>query len=830
MSNPDYVVRAFTVMGKPRPRLSRHRAVLVLAAIFFLNFVIPGQDTENQPPFVSGGISLGPSRMTLMAFPSDPDGTIDRVEYFEGSQLLGSIHAPPYHLTLRLLNTAPISLNFTLVAVDNRGARSVPYPTATSGGGGSVPTDLPVKSGLQLWLRADVGVTTNSSGGVIAWQDQSDGGHHAGPLSAPYQPTGLEAPESISEGGDRRPRVRFDGQDDVLEIPNSSSLRPGLDNWTVFWTGQSLISTGDGATIVGSRLGGGEADEGWAVAWENSGRLASHFADGVSGHGFSQAQSVSSAWADAQQIWQIEEDRESQTTRFFFNGSSDAEGATAMPAGPVNPTGPIHLGRDFSGDHDRSAAMDLAELIIFNRTLDGAEREAVTAYLADRHKIAALVITNRPPTVVLSAPARGVELPFRQPATLFASASDGDGGVTLVEFFADGRSLGVVSRTPFRLTTTNLPAGELILSARATDNQGAVTISAPIPVTVVVPLNLSFAVEGDEFALIWDGPATLATAETLVGEWTAIPEATSPYRVPLAGAERLFRLQPPTGIGDPTTGDYGYDPTALEDIPLAILTDSSAPPISAMVSTNFLPPVGQQGTTNAPGSPGSCAAWASTYGLATFTAAKRGNYSPAHESQWASPAYFYVKVLEQNGLASNSCSGSQMTSYFHRLAAGGAPSMQTAPYVASCTHLWNDYGGKTIPSESVFGVTNIAAVATTNLTAIKRIITSNRVLSYGTRLYTQWGAYRGEVVPYVGTGVIAKQPNGKPVGHCMLIIGYDDTKGALLIQNSEGSNWGGTIDGSPPNAERTNAGYIWMAYETFTALAQGKAFFHVESP
>ncbi len=769
-----------------------------------------------------------PSRITLMAFPSDQDGTIERVEYFHDSRLLGSIHTPPYNLTLRPLNTAPISLNFTMVAVDNLGARSSPYPIATGGAGGSVPTDLPIKSGLQLWLRADAGVATNLSAGVTAWQDQSDRGNHAGPLSAPYQPDGTEAAEYIFDGGDGQPRIRFDGEDDALEIANDPSLRPGLDNWTIFWVGQNLTTTGDWAPIIGSRLGDGEADEGWAVALANSNRLTSHFADGAAGHGFSQAQSASSALADALQIWQIEEDRGTQTTRFFFNGSSDAVWATAMPAGPVHPTGPIHLGRDFSGANDRSAAMDLAELIIFNRTLDGTEREAVTAYLADRYKIAALVITNQPPTVALGAPASGVELLFRQPATLFASASDGDGGVTLVEFFADDRSLGVVGHTPFRLTTTNLPAGELILSARATDNQGAVTISAPIPVTVVVPLNLGFAVEGGELVLTWNGPATLATAETLVGEWTAIPEATSPHRVPLSGTERLFRLQQPTGIGDPTAGDYGYDPTAPEDIPLAILTDSSAPPISAIVSTNFLPPVGRQGTTNAPGSPGSCAAWASTYGLATFTAAKRGNYSSTNSSQWASPAYFYIKVLEQNGLASNACSGSQLASYFHRLAQGGAPSMQTAPYVASCTNLWSDYGGQTIPSDSVFGVTNIAAVAITNLTAIKRIIASNRVLAYGTRLYTRWGAYQGEVMPYVGTGVIAKQPNGKPVGHCMLIIGYDDTQGAILIQNSEGSNWGGTIDGSPPNAERTNAGYVWMAYETFTALAQGQAFFHVE--
>jgi C1A family cysteine protease len=64
----------------------------------------------------------------------------------------------------------------------------------------------------------------------------------------------------------------------------------------------------------------------------------------------------------------------------------------------------------------------------------------------------------------------------------------------------------------------------------------------------------------------------------------------------------------------------------------------------------------------------------------------------------------------------------------------------------------------------------------------------------------------------VGNGQIAYGQNGKPVGHCMLIIGYDDTRQALLIQNSQGTAWG-------------SSGYVWMAYATFQALAQGQAIY-----
>lgn len=51
----------------------------------------------------------------------------------------------------------------------------------------------------------------------------------------------------------------------------------------------------------------------------------------------------------------------------------------------------------------------------------------------------------------------------------------------------------------------------------------------------------------------------------------------------------------------------------------------------------------------------------------------------------------------------------------------------------------------------------------------------------------------------------------------MMIIGYDDTTQAVLIQNSFGSDWGSQWNG--------NGGYVWMAYTTFQALAQGSAFY-----
>lgn len=87
---------------------------------------------------------------------------------------------------------------------------------------------------------------------------------------------------------------------------------------------------------------------------------------------------------------------------------------------------------------------------------------------------------------------------------------------------------------------------------------------------------------------------------------------------------------------------------------------------------------------------------------------------------------------------------------------------------------------------------------------------SDGALVYGTKLYTDWGAYKGDPVPYVGNGEIAyNKKTGKPAGHCMLIIGYDDARQALLIQNSQGAGWGQRrvcLDGVR-NLHRAGAGH-----------------------
>jgi plastocyanin len=96
---------------------------------------------------------------------------------------------------------------------------------------------------------------------------------------------------------------------------------------------------------------------------------------------------------------------------------------------------------------------------------------------------------NVPPTVSLTSPTNGATFAAPWTGTIQASASDPDGSVTKVEFFAGATSLGAVnnpSATP-SITVTNLAAGNYTLTAVATDNGGAMTMSSGVSIHVVQP-------------------------------------------------------------------------------------------------------------------------------------------------------------------------------------------------------------------------------------------------------------------------------------------------------------------------------------------------------
>ena len=97
--------------------------------------------------------------------------------------------------------------------------------------------------------------------------------------------------------------------------------------------------------------------------------------------------------------------------------------------------------------------------------------------------------SNQPPIVSLTAPASGAT--FTAPASIAvsATASDVDGTIAQVEFYANGSLIRTDTSNPYSFSWANVIAGNYALTAVARDNAGATTVSSTRDITVK-PANL----------------------------------------------------------------------------------------------------------------------------------------------------------------------------------------------------------------------------------------------------------------------------------------------------------------------------------------------------
>jgi aryl-phospho-beta-D-glucosidase BglC (GH1 family) len=89
------------------------------------------------------------------------------------------------------------------------------------------------------------------------------------------------------------------------------------------------------------------------------------------------------------------------------------------------------------------------------------------------------------PTVSITSPLSNAQFTNLTPITLTATAGDVDGTIASVQFYHDSTLIATTTTAPYSTIWKNVAAGTYTIIAKATDNVGGVTISAPVLVTVV---------------------------------------------------------------------------------------------------------------------------------------------------------------------------------------------------------------------------------------------------------------------------------------------------------------------------------------------------------
>ena len=93
---------------------------------------------------------------------------------------------------------------------------------------------------------------------------------------------------------------------------------------------------------------------------------------------------------------------------------------------------------------------------------------------------------NQAPMVLITAPANNTVVTAGTLVSIAATATDADGSVSKVEFFANGVKLGECTATPYTFSWITLSAATYALTAKVTDNANATTISATVNIVVNV--------------------------------------------------------------------------------------------------------------------------------------------------------------------------------------------------------------------------------------------------------------------------------------------------------------------------------------------------------
>ena len=427
----------------------------------------------NQPPTVAitapaPNTSVeAPATVSMAVTASDTDGQVTRVDFLANGVLVASATEPPYQLNLELMT--PGTARLTAVAYDNGplgGLRSTSAPVVVTATG-TAPT-APVTGRLQLWLKADAGVTTAPGDAVEAWSDQSGQNNHA----SQWDPAA--APVLVQDAINGKPAVRFTDAPQYLDVASAPSIALAGDVTTF-----AVLAVEDFATFRGiwAKTVGNRAEPNDYYLAAGTGIATLYRAN----TGTAAAQGVTSTFAvPTGQPVVVGFDIAGQAVTHYLNAQADRPGSITL----TPEDGGLSLRIGSRDDLATQMKGDLAELLIYDKALTAEERATVLNYLGARYGIAYVRLGNQAPVVNLTSPTDGATLALPATATIVANATDSDDTVARVELLANGLPLATLTNSPYQLAVDFLSPGQVQLTAVATDSWGARGTSAPVTVQI----------------------------------------------------------------------------------------------------------------------------------------------------------------------------------------------------------------------------------------------------------------------------------------------------------------------------------------------------------
>ena len=468
---------------------------------------------DHVPPTVtltapaSGATYTAPATISLTATASDPDGTISKVEFYNGAVLLGTAATAPYSYSWS--NVAAGTYTLTAKAYDNLNVATTSTAVSVT-----VSTLANVPPTVTLTAPAN-GATYTAPAAIILTATAADSDGTVSKVEfyngATLLGTATTAPYSFTWTG-------------VVAGAYTLTAKAFDNAGSVTTATAATVTVSVAATRINVALAanGGVASASstisasYAVTSVNDGdRLGKKWGVTAAGGGWNDAtNNVFPDWAQITFNGQKTIDEIDVITLQDAYATAIAPtatlvftkyGITAFDVQYWNGTAWVTVtGGSITGNNLAWRKIVLATPVTTDRI-----RVLVNAGVVGTYNYSRIVeieaytpsggVVNNPPTVTLTAPTTGAT--YTAPATidLTAAASDSDGTVTKVEFYSGATLLGTATTAPYSFTWTGVVAGYYTLSAKAYDNAGAVTTATAATVTVsgsAARINVALATNG----------------------------------------------------------------------------------------------------------------------------------------------------------------------------------------------------------------------------------------------------------------------------------------------------------------------------------------------
>lgn len=418
---------------------------------------------NNVPPTVAitspadGASFTAPADITINATAADTDGTISKVEFYQGATLLGEDTSAPYSFAWN--NVGPGSYALTAKAYDNDSGTTI---SSTVNVTVVLPTGAPFVTGYaQNFDNMGTGGTSapqhwsvknNSGGSNSTWTTSIAAGDVAAMVNASGTLTATTTPSGTNNNGFNAASSAGDTSDRVLA--SSPTTNAGM-------AFELLLTNNSGGPLDTLRIG-----------YDIRRYTAPATANELPGYWLFYSLDNGATWVNVAAL----------------NPTLSGPGGVIVP----NSTGTTNVPPTvftLAGAWASGANLHL-------RWVDDNAIETSPDQILGLDNVT--INIGQPPTVVLTGPAQGATFIAPAAVNLTATAGDPDGMIAKVEFFNGATLLGEDTAAPFTFAWTSVPAGNYTLTAVATDNHANVATSAAINITVLADT------DGDGLPDVWE--------------------------------------------------------------------------------------------------------------------------------------------------------------------------------------------------------------------------------------------------------------------------------------------------------------------------------------